>query len=175
MKQVTFLLTLALLFAANVMYAQSSLKAGDKLPLFVLKDQDGNDFVVSEYIGKHKLVIFFYHKDDSEMAVKEVCAFRDSYPDFKAANAMIIGIGMGSVESHKAFQEQHQLPYVLLSDPQNEALRLFGTKAGFFHDMRETFITDLGGNITYTYRGHFKNGEIYSGKVLDYLRTDGVN
>ncbi|ACU57626.1 alkyl hydroperoxide reductase/ Thiol specific antioxidant/ Mal allergen [Chitinophaga pinensis DSM 2588] len=169
------LLTLALLFAANVIYAQSSLKAGDKLPLFVLKDQDGNDFVVSEYIGKHKLVIFFYHKDDSEMAVKEVCGFRDSYPDFKAANAMIIGIGNGSVESHKAFRKQHNLPYVLLSDPQNDALRLFGSKTGFFHDMRDTFITDLGGNITYTYRGHFKKGEIYSEKVLSYLRTDGVN
>ena len=175
MKQVTLLLTLALLFATNVMYAQSSLKAGDKLPLFVLKDQDGNDFVVSEYIGKHKLIIFFYHKDESEMAVKEVCAFRDSYHDFKAANAMIIGIGNGSVESHKAFQEQHKLPYVLLSDPQNEALRLFGTKTGIFHDMRETFVTDLSGSITYSYRGHFKRGEIYSEKVLSYLTTDGVN
>lgn len=175
MKQVKFLLALALLFAANVIYAQSALKAGDKVPLFVLKDQEGKDFVISEYVGKHKLIIFFYHNDQSEMAVKEVCAFRDSYHDFKAANALIIGIGSGSIESHKALHEQHQLPYVLLSDPQNDALKLFGQKGNFFHDQRETFLIDLTGSIAYSYYGHFKRGEAYSEKALNFLRTDGVN
>jgi hypothetical protein len=41
MKQVKFLLALVLLFAANITYAQSSLKERDKIPLFVLKDQNG--------------------------------------------------------------------------------------------------------------------------------------
>ncbi|MBW8685565.1 peroxiredoxin [Chitinophaga rhizophila] len=175
MKHVTLLLTFALLLAANVIYAQSALKEGDKLPLFVLKDHNGNDFVISEYVGKHKLVIFFYHKDESEMGVKEVCAFRDNFGDFKAANAMIIGIGSGSIESHKALHEEHQLPYVLLSDPQNDALKLFGQKGNIFHDKRETFVTDLSGNITYSYRGHFRRGEEYAEKVLTYLRADSVN
>ncbi len=80
----------------------TTLKQGDKVPDFTLMDQDGKPFKLGKYVGKKKLVIFFYPKDESPVCTKEVCAFRDAYAKYTDANALVIGINNGTVASHKA-------------------------------------------------------------------------
>jgi thioredoxin-dependent peroxiredoxin len=140
-----------------------------KVPLFTLKDQDGNDFAIGDCIGKQKLVIFFYPKDDSLVCTKEACAFRDSFEVFKEAGARLIGISADPVESHKKFQQRHRLPYTLLSDPGNEVLKAFGVKNILFLTGRETFVVDLNGNIVFHFRSML-NGTAHMQKTLDFLR-----
>ncbi len=159
-----------LVFTAACGQKRTPLKAGDKVPAFVLKDQNGKDFNIEDYIGKQKLVIYFYPKDESSVCTKEACAFRDSYTDYTAAGALVIGINSGTVASHKAFASNHHLPFIILSDPDNKVLEQFGIKNVAFITGRETFIVDLSGTIVYRYRAMMQGNE-HAQKALDFLKT----
>ncbi|WP_353128514.1 peroxiredoxin [Parapedobacter pyrenivorans] len=144
---------------------------GDEVPRFTLKDQDGHDVDIAEYIGKKKLVIYFYPKDESPGCTKEACAFRDSFADYTDAGAMVIGVNSGSVESHKAFAEKHRLPFTLLSDPGNRVLKQFGVKNVLFLTGRETFVVGLDGKLAFKYRA-LMNATEHNDKVLAFLKKD---
>ncbi|HXB44829.1 MAG TPA: peroxiredoxin, partial [Puia sp.] len=105
----SFLIFICLIVAAH----DKHLSVGDTIPAFSLTDQDGKLFDSRNYIGKEILVIFFYPKDESSVCTKEACTFRDSFAGFEKAGATVIGINYGSVQSHKLFQQHHQLPYIL--------------------------------------------------------------
>jgi len=159
--------TILLLFArAEAQTGQ--LAAGDTLPSFTLKDQDGHDFAISEQIGKQIMVIYFYPKDESPVCTREACSFRDSYADFTKAGALVIGINSGTVESHKSFAENHQLPFILLSDPDNKVLKLFRVKGKFGFTGRATFVVDLKGKIVYSYTA-FTKGSAHAEKTLAFI------
>lgn len=149
--------------------AQKHLAVGDAIPSFVLKDAEGKDFDIKDYVGKKILVIYFYPKDESSVCTKEACTFRDSYSDFEKAGATVIGINDGTVESHKSFQQNHQLPFVLLSDPNNVVLKMFGVKSKFFISGRETFVVDKNGKIVFTFESLTK-GAAHSDKALEFVK-----
>ena len=90
------------------------IQVGDKIPSFSLKDQNGNLFDINTYLGKKKMVIFFYPKDGSLNCTREACYFRDLSEVFEEAGAIVIGISGQSVESHQEFAEQNRLKYTLL-------------------------------------------------------------
>jgi len=148
---------------------ENTVKVGDKLPAFTLKDQNGNAFSSTDYIGKKKIVIYFYPEDESGICTKEACAFRDSYAAFEDAGAIVVGINSGTVASHKAFQENHHLQFTLLSDPDNKVLKAFGIKNVLFLTGRETFVVDLSGKVVFNFRG-FLNGDEHSKKALASLK-----
>lgn len=147
-----------------------SLQIGDQIPSISLKDQHGNDFNTADYIGKNKLVIYFYPKDESAVCTKEACAFRDSFADLADAGTIVIGINAGSVESHQAFAAKNRLPFTLLSDTDNKVLKQFGIKPWLFLTGRETFVIGTDGKIAYNFRA-FLNGDAHSQKVLDFLHS----
>jgi len=82
------------------------IQIGDMIPSFALKDQDDKEFDISTFLGRKKLVIFFYPQDGSLNCTKEACYFRDLSDVFEEADAVIIGISGQSVESHKEFAEK---------------------------------------------------------------------
>ncbi|HEY4155652.1 MAG TPA: peroxiredoxin [Puia sp.] len=146
------------------------LAVGDTVPAFSLKDQNDSLFNISDYVGKHILVIYFYPKDESRVCTKEACSFRDGYADFTNGGAMVVGINSGSVESHKHFQLNHQLPFTLLSDPGNKVLKLFGVKSKFLISGRETFVIDKSGKVRFTYDS-FSNGPAHEAEALRFIKT----
>jgi peroxiredoxin Q/BCP len=173
MQKMIFFLSLAVISCSGS--AQKKLAVGDIVPSFTLKDQDGKDFVVADYIGKKILVIYFYPKDESMVCTKEACSFRDDYVQFEKAGAMVIGINYGTVESHKAFIQNHQLPFTLLSDPGNAVYHLFGVKKKLLFTGRETFVIDKKGKIAFTFNS-FTNGPDHSKKTLDFIaKMNGEN
>jgi thioredoxin-dependent peroxiredoxin len=129
------------------------IKTGDKIPDFSLKDQDGNLFKISNYLGKKKLVIFFYPQDGSLNCTKEACYFRDLSDVFDEADAVLIGISGQSVESHKEFAEKNRLKYTLLSDTGNNVRKLFGVPGHVFGLIpgRVTYVTDRSGKVVYIF------------------------
>jgi peroxiredoxin Q/BCP len=145
-----------------------TLQAGEPVPLFTLKDQDNNDWNISNHIGKSKLIIYFYPKDESAVCTKEACAFRDSYTAFTDAGIQVIGINSGTVESHKSFQQHHRLPFVLLSDPGNSVLKKFGVKNVLFLTGRETFVIEENGLVSFRHRG-FLDGNQHAEEMLNFL------
>ena len=124
------------------------MKPPARAPHFSLQTSDGSVLRSTDYIGKKPVVIFFYPKDDTPGCTIESCAFRDSYADFVAAGAEVIGISADSVTSHLRFQEKYSLPFVLASDADHEAARAYGVAEGPFGLAgRATFVVDKRGIV----------------------------
>ena len=101
------------------------LEAGMKAPDFALNDKDGNKVSLSDFLGK-KVVLYFYPKDNTPGCTRQACAFAGAYKEFKEKNVEVIGISRDSVASHVKFAEKHNLPFILLSDPELEAIKAYG-------------------------------------------------
>lgn len=157
-------------FIAFCRGASKHLAVGDRVPDFALYDQDGHLFNSKDYIGRKTLVIYFYPKDESSVCTKEACAFRDSYADFEKAGAMVIGINSAPPASHKAFAANHQLPFTLLSDPDNKVLKLFGVKGMLVLTGRETFVVGKDGKVAFSYNS-IGDGERHVAEALKFLHS----
>ena len=131
----------------------NKIQIGDSVPAFTLKDQNGNDFDISTFLGRKKLVIFFYPQDGSLNCTREACYFRDLSEVFEEANAIVIGISSQSVESHKEFAEKNHLKYTLLSDSENKVRKLFGVPGRIFRLIpgRVTYVADRSGKVVYIF------------------------
>jgi peroxiredoxin Q/BCP len=125
------------------------LKVGDKIPKFLAKDTNGNDFDSENFIGKKPLVIYFYPKDNTPGCTAQACSFRDQYEDFKDLGAEVIGISGDSIDSHQKFAKQYKLPFVLLSDNYQKIRKLFGVPSKMFGMLpgRVTYVADRNGEI----------------------------
>lgn len=127
----------------------NSIQVGDKCPLFSLPNQAGQIVNIADYIGKSKVVLFFYPKDDTPGCTKEACEFRDRYADFLAKGCTVFGISSDSVERHVGFIEKHSLPYDLLSDTKKEVRKRFGVPGNLFGLIpgRVTYVIDEKGIV----------------------------
>ena len=101
------------------------LEIGMKAPDFSLLDKDGNTVRLSDFQGK-KVVLYFYPKDNTPGCTRQACAFAASYEQFKAQDATVIGISKDSVASHLKFAQKYDLPFILLSDPELQAIQAYG-------------------------------------------------
>ena len=134
-----------------------SLKIGDKVPSFTLKDQGSNAFNIDTLIGKKALVIFFYPKDFTPGCIKEVCSFRDQYEDFTDLGAEVIGISGDGEDSHDKFVKKYNLPFVLLSDSNKKIRNLFGVKSSLLGLLpgRVTYVVNKNGIIQLIFENQF--------------------
>lgn len=147
-----------------------SITIGDIIPDFKLTDQNGNEFDSTAVKGKKKLVIYFYPKNFTPGCTKEACSFRDSYEDFKALGAMVIGVSADSKNSHERFAKKYKLPFVLLSDEQGKVKRKFGVKNDLLGLLpgRETFVVGKDGKVVYVFNS--MNATLHTKKALNVLK-----
>lgn len=129
------------------------LEVGSKAPDFSLKDKDGNTVSLSDFRGK-RVVLYFYPKDNTPGCTRQACAFAGAYKEFQDRGVEVIGISRDSAESHRKFAEKYSLPFIILSDPQLEAIKAYGVwqeKKLYgklsFGVVRTTFIIDGEGNV----------------------------
>jgi thioredoxin-dependent peroxiredoxin len=135
------------------------LKEGDNAPVFKLPDQDGKEIDMAERIGKKVLVIYFYPKDFTSGCTMEAHAFREMYEAFQKEGAEIFGISGDSVESHKKFAVEHELPFELLSDKGNKVRDLYGAY-GIAHTVgRVTYVVDKKGVINMVFSSNIQPKE----------------
>ena len=129
------------------------LQVGMKAPNFTLNDKDGTPVSLSDFLGK-KVVLYFYPKDNTPGCTRQACAFSEAYGEFKKKNVEVIGVSKDNVASHLKFAQKHNLDFILLSDPELQAIEAYGvwqekkmcgkTCMGV---VRTTFIIDEKGNI----------------------------
>ena len=100
------------------------LEAGVKAPEFNLQDKDGSLVSLSDFKNK-KIVLYFYPRDNTPGCTKQACSFRDNYEEFKSKDVVVIGISKDSIKSHTNFAQKHDLPFILLSDPELEAIKAY--------------------------------------------------
>ena len=100
------------------------LTAGMKAPDFSLSDQHENTVSLADFAGK-KIVLYFYPRDNTPGCSRQACAFAEAYEDFKTMNVAVIGVSKDSVASHVKFAEKYSLPFILLSDPELQAIQAY--------------------------------------------------
>ena len=100
------------------------LTVGTKAPDFTLNDQNGAEVHLSDFLGK-KVVLYFYPKDNTPGCTRQACAFAGSYAAFKDQNVVVIGVSKDSVASHVKFAQKYELPFILLSDPELQAIQAY--------------------------------------------------
>ena len=100
------------------------LQPGTKAPDFALPDKDGNTVRLSDFAGK-RIVLYFYPRDNTPGCTRQACAFARSYDAFREKDVVVIGISKDSVASHLKFAQKYELPFVLLSDPELQAIQAY--------------------------------------------------
>ena len=100
------------------------LTVGTKAPDFTLSDQNGTMRSLSDFLGR-KVVLYFYSKDMTSGCTKQACGFAELYPQFQEKGAVVIGVSKDTAESHKKFETKYSLPFILLADPDREAIRAY--------------------------------------------------
>lgn len=126
---------------------------GQPAPAFKLQDQDGKWRSLSDYQGKW-VALYFYPKDDTPGCTTQACAFRDNVFAFNKEDAVILGISVDDVESHKKFAEKHGLPFTLLADADKKVTKEYGVLKNYGVievARRDTFLIDPQGRIAKHY------------------------
>jgi peroxiredoxin Q/BCP len=100
------------------------LTIGTRAPDFTLQDQNGRERSLSEFRGQ-KVVLYFYSKDMTSGCTKQACGFAELYPQFTEKGAVVIGVSKDTAASHKKFEEKYHLPFILLADPEKEAIQAY--------------------------------------------------
>lgn len=130
---------------------------GALAPDFTLTDADGKPFRLADLRGRKAVVLYFYPKDETPGCTAEACAFRDSYEVFSEAGAEVVGVSADSPEEHRAFATHHRLPFVLLSDPDNLARRLYGVRRSMgILPGRVTYVIDREGIVRHVFDSQFQ-------------------
>ncbi|MCR4805894.1 MAG: thioredoxin-dependent thiol peroxidase [Clostridia bacterium] len=129
------------------------LKEGMKAPAFALADKDGNIVKLEDFAGR-KLVLYFYPKDNTPGCTRQACAFAALYDGFRDKDVAVVGISKDSAASHRKFAEKYDLPFVLLADPELEAIKAYDVwqekkmyGKTVFGVVRTTYVIDEAGTI----------------------------
>lgn len=148
-----------------------AINVGDMAPDFTLPNQAGEPVVLSSFRGQRAVVLYFYPKDDTPGCTVESCSFRDSYEDFVAVGAEVIGISSDSPDSHKAFAQKHNLPFTLVSDRGAAVRKAYGVPATLgLLPGRVTYIIDKDGKVRHIFNSQF-NPKGHVDQAMGILKT----
>lgn len=129
-------------------------QVGNPAPGFKLQDQEGKWHTLADYKGKW-VALYFYPKDDTPGCTTQACGFRDNIFAFNKEGAVILGISVDDVASHKAFAAKHGLPFTLLADADKAVTKQYGVLKTYLGVMemarRDTFLIDPEGRIAKHY------------------------
>ena len=107
------------------------LKVGSKAPDFVLQSDAGTETSLTDLLKDGPLVLYFYPADFTPGCTKEACDIRDIHSDLVAVGLRVAGISPQDIDSHARFRDKHQLPFVLLSDIDKTALKMYDVDGPF--------------------------------------------
>lgn len=133
----------------------TSLKPGDKAPMFKAKDQNGQSISLTDLKGK-TVVLFFYPKDSTPTCTVEACNLRDEYKLLSKKNLVVLGVSADDEKSHLKFATKNNLPFSLLADTDMKIIKdydVWGIKQfmGKIFDgiLRTTFVINEKGIISH--------------------------
>lgn len=131
----------------------NTLKVGDAVPGFSVKDQKGETRSLADYKGQ-KLVVFFYPKANTPGCTAEACDLRDHYKELTDAGYALLGVSADSEKKQLNFSNKYDFPFPLLADEEKQVIEAFGVWGlkkfmGKEYDgiHRKTFVVDENGVV----------------------------
>lgn len=131
------------------------LKVGDTAPDFSLLDQHGKTVSLKDFRGK-KVVVYFYPKAMTPGCTVQACEIRNSKSELEKANIVVLGISADPIASLKKFEEKEKLNFPLLSDPEKNVIKSFGSWGRkkfmgreFDGILRQSFLIDEQGKVVH--------------------------
>jgi peroxiredoxin Q/BCP len=152
MRATLFLLVLPFL-ATPITLAAEIPAVGDKAPAFSLSSQDGSPVTLEQNKGKW-VVLYFYPKDMTPGCTLEAHNFQRDLEKYRKVNAVVLGVSLDSVDSHKEFCTKESLAFRLLSDKGGAMTKAYGSLASYLGvevAARNTFLIDPSGVIRKVY------------------------
>jgi peroxiredoxin Q/BCP len=101
---------------------------GTPAPDFTLEDEQGRQWQLSARRGR-VVVLLFYPGDETPVCTRQLCSVRDRWDDYSETGAEVVGISTDTVEKHRRFIENRQLPLTLLSDPSGQVAKAYGASS----------------------------------------------
>jgi thioredoxin-dependent peroxiredoxin len=129
------------------------LKEGIIAPVFEGIDQNGKIIKLGDFKG-HKVVLYFYPKDNTPGCTAEACNLQDNLDSFIKRGFVVIGVSPDTEKSHKGFAAKYSLEFSLIADTEKKILNDYGVWGekkmygrSFMGVIRTTFIIDEKGII----------------------------
>jgi peroxiredoxin Q/BCP len=154
-------------FGAALCAQADTLQPGTVAPNFSLPSQEDTPVSLTQYRGKW-VVLYFYPKDMTTGCTIEAHNFERDLPKYNALNAVVLGVSLDTVESHKTFCSKDSLTFKLLADPDHTVIDEYGVPLATHGDMkfaaRDTFLISPDGRIAKVWTG--VNPQTHSEEVL---------
>src|SRR5579864_5136240 len=163
------ILVAAVLLVPRLLSRSATPSEGSNAPDFTLSSQDGTPVSLKDYRGKW-VVLYFYPKDQTPGCSREAHNFQVDQPKYADRDAVVLGVSLDSVESHKKFGTKEGLNFKLLADTDHKVTAAYGSLTNFGvvkFAARNTFLIDPAGKIAKTYTG--VNPTSHSAEVLAEL------
>jgi len=122
-------------------------------PDFTLLSQEGKSVSLKEFSGKW-VVLYFYPKDQTPGCTREAHNFQLDQSKYDQRNAVVLGVSLDSVDSHKKFCTKEGLNFKLLADRDGKVSEEYGslTNLGVAKfAARNTFLIDPSGKVRKAY------------------------
>src|SRR5246500_4587427 len=159
------------LFVPRLLSRSAMPAVGTDAPQFTLPSQEGTPVSLKDYRGKW-VVLYFYPKDQTPGCSREAHNFQVDQPKYAERNAVVLGVSLDSVDSHKKFCAKEGLNFKLLADTNHKVTDAYGSLTNFGvvkFAARHTFLIDPTGKVAKTYTG--VNPSSHSAEVLAELEA----
>jgi peroxiredoxin Q/BCP len=146
-------------------------EVGQTAPTFTLPNQEGTPVSLDSYKGKW-VVLYFYPKDMTTGCTIEAHNFQRDLEKYQALNAVILGVSVDTVDSHKQFCTKDSLTFTLLADPDKKVVESYGSLGNYGPMVianRNTFLIDPEGKIVKVWTK--VNPQVHSDEVLAALNS----
>nr|AUN37684.1 alkyl hydroperoxide reductase subunit C-like protein [uncultured bacterium] len=144
-------------------FAPQLIPIGAAAPDFSVPDQDGSRVTLSALRGKN-VVLVFYPADDTSVCTKQLCEFRDRWPQAQAKNAVVFGVNPARSGAHQKFRDKYKFPFPLLID-EGQAIAKLYQAGGWFVPRRTVYLIGPDGHVRYAQRGKPSPEEVLAAAV----------
>ena len=137
-------------FSMQAYAATDEVQVGSTAPNFTLPSQEDKPVSLKDYKGKW-VVLYFYPKDQTTGCTIEAHNFQRDMAKYDAANAVVLGVSLDTVEGHKAWCAKDTFSFKLLADPDHKVVDEYGVPIMTHGDMkfasRQTFLISPQGKV----------------------------
>src|SRR5579875_912969 len=152
------------------------LAAGTAAPNFTLPNQENQPVSLKDYKGKW-VVLYFYPKDQTTGCSKEAHNFQRDLPKYEALHAVVLGVSLDTVESHKNWCTKDGFSFKMLADPDHKVVDAYGVPVRTVQTpngpmtiaMRDTFLISPEGKVVKEWE--VKDIDAHSADVLQTIES----